>query len=353
MSQTQRKTGRKEKRQEIEDSPEKQRQSKKMNLNQAQSQEYFSYEDPVNTSGTDTDSSSEIEEPIVGKSRQLPKDLARGQHTSSPKVRTTSPPQNTYVSFSDIFDNFGDMFHAALAEPRTTKMMQDMLKPIMKKQTAEIKKEVKSLKEELGVQKREIQELTGEFKKLKRGSEKYESQNVLLQNTVQQQQRYLESIDFDRRKNNMIITGVAEDAPLMKKSTSEPATTDIEKIEEILEVINHNDVTIEDIHRLGEKQTGPRARPRPIKVILNDAKNRGNILRDSKKLKTAGETLSKVYINKDTHPGILREQKRIRAVEKREKEKPENAGRSVRYDWKQRCVMIDDHIIDTFKPSFF
>ena len=65
------------------------------------------------------------------------------------------------------------MFHAALAEPRTT-------------------------------------------------SEKYEAQNVLLQNTVQQQQRYLESIDFDRRKNNMIITGVAEDAPPPPQRRNQP-----------------------------------------------------------------------------------------------------------------------------------
>ena len=44
---------------------------------------------------------------------------------------------------------------------------------------------------------------------------------------------------------------------------------------------------------------------------------------------------------------------KIKKVEKTEKGKPENIGRHVQYDWKERCVTIDDHIIDSFNPSFF
>lgn len=70
-------------------------------------------------------------------------------------------------------------------------------------------------------------------------------------------------------------------------------------------------------------------------------------------MKTAGEPLSKVYLKKDTHPGIRREMKRLRDVEKREKEKPENQGRNVWYDWKERNVTVDNLIIDTYRPTFF
>jgi hypothetical protein len=60
-----------------------------------------------------------------------------------------------------------------------------------------------------------------------------------------------------------------------------------------------------------------------------------------------------VYIKKDTHPGIRREMKRLRDTEKREKEKPENQGRTVTYDWKACCVKVDGIIVDSYRPSFF
>jgi len=44
---------------------------------------------------------------------------------------------------------------------------------------------------------------------------------------------------------------------------------------------------------------------------------------------------------------------RLREVEKKEKGKAENQGCNIRYDPKQWCVMVDDVIIDTYRPSFF
>ncbi len=63
--------------------------------------------------------------------------------------------------------------------------------------------------------------------------------------------------------------------------------------------------------------------------------------------------LSKIYVKKDTHPGIRKEKGRIRASEKREKEKPENKGCEVKYDRASRTLTVDDTIVGCYNPTFF
>jgi hypothetical protein len=45
--------------------------------------------------------------------------------------------------------------------------------------------------------------------------------------------------------------------------------------------------------------------------------------------------------------------KRLRGVKKVEKIKPENQGRNVWYDWKERNVKVGNLIIDTYRPTLF
>ncbi|KAK4299838.1 hypothetical protein Pmani_027910 [Petrolisthes manimaculis] len=44
---------------------------------------------------------------------------------------------------------------------------------------------------------------------------------------------------------------------------------------------------------------------------------------------------------------------RLRQREREEKEKPENAGVSIRYDWKDRVLYRDEEIIDKYSTNFF
>ena len=48
--------------------------------------------------------------------------------------------------------------------------------------------------------------------------------------------------------------------------------------------------------------------------------------------------MQRVYVKKDVHPLVRKELSRLREVEKRERDKPENQGRNVRYDYKERKV---------------
>ena len=60
-----------------------------------------------------------------------------------------------------------------------------------------------------------------------------------------------------------------------------------------------------------------------------------------------------MFILKDAHPLVRRELNRIRAVERAEKQKPENQGRQVEYNGESRCLYVDGVVVDRFKPAFF
>ena len=74
----------------------------------------------------------------------------------------------------------------------------------------------------------------------------------------------------------------------------------------------------------------------------------------AKNLKTAaGGCFSKIYVKKDVHPLVRRELNRLREVEKREKEKPENQGMNVHYNNVCREIMVNGRVVDQFRPAFF
>ena len=43
---------------------------------------------------------------------------------------------------------------------------------------------------------------------------------------------------------------------------------------------------------------------------------------------------------------------RLRNREKEEKEKPENAGVNIEYDWRNRVLLRDGEVIDRYFPNF-
>lgn len=63
--------------------------------------------------------------------------------------------------------------------------------------------------------------------------------------------------------------------------------------------------------------------------------------------------MARVYLKKDVHPAIRKEQTRLRNREKQEKGKPCNAASNISYDWKNRVLVRDGVVIDRFSPMFF
>ena len=88
---------------------------------------------------------------------------------------------------------------------------------------------------------------------------------------------------------------------------------------------------------------------RPLKVVLANADDRKGVLDNAHRLKDSDTAFRYVYVKKDVHPLVRKELDRLREVTKREKERPENQGKNVRYDFSERKVYVDDVVVDSFR----
>ena len=249
------------------------------------------------------------------------------------------------MKMADV-SNFSAIQRGALMDPQTATAMRTVFKPLLEEQTREIKEEIAAIKIDHDNHKKRTDSLEGKVARL-------EHENTTLKETLGSHQCFLESVDFDQRRHNLIITGITESSDELQNETGVVLSNDQDKLDYILGVIGQTDIELNKIQRLGEHSTTPRPWPRPLKVVLKNEADRKKILQTAKHLKTANEQLAKVYIKRDTHPGIRKEMNRLCDIEKKEKGKAENQGRNIRYDYKQRCVMVDNVVIDTYRPSFF
>ena len=193
---------------------------------------------------------------------------------------------------------------------------------------------------------REKEDMQTEIRNLRRDNEK-------MVETIAQHQKMLEILEADKRAGNLIISGLPEEEESM-----DGAVTDNDKIKKVLSVMGVEDVGVKSVARLGARRTAGGAaheRPyrRPVKVVLANSSQRQRVLENTNKLKDAGDTMKRVYVKKDVHPLVRKELNRLREVEKKEKDKPENQGKNVRYDYKERKVYVDSVIVDSYQGSFF
>ena len=75
-----------------------------------------------------------------------------------------------------------------------------------------------------------------------------ESENQLLNNALLQQQRFLESLDAEKRRNTIIITGLPEDTPLLSDPDPNGRTSQIvsdeDKVQHVFRKIGHGDKNV-------------------------------------------------------------------------------------------------------------
>ena len=75
------------------------------------------------------------------------------------------------------------------------------------------------------------------------------------------------------------------------------------------------------------------------------------ILKNSKNLKEQpeGSEFKKVFLKRDQHPEVRKEEKRLYEVFKAEKKKPENAEKEVIFNRRSRIVTVNNEEVDRFK----
>ncbi len=208
----------------------------------------------------------------------------------------------------------------------TNKQLQTALKTLVKDPTTEsqirMENKLDQILNELQEQKEEREAMKGEIIKLR-------IENEALSEAVFQHQRYLESIEAEKRAANLIITGITEGDFLNNEQVIQ---SDEDKCAMILETIGMTHVELKHIERLGEAPEANSIYKRPVKVVLQDPK--------VKKLKTAGQQFAGIFIKKDVHPVVRKELNRLREVTRKEKEKPENEGKVVQYEHTTRKVTV-------------
>ena len=112
----------------------------------------------------------------------------------------------------------------------------------------------------------EVKKLHAEKDSLNEEIQSLKSSNCIL--TVAHQQRFLESLDAEKRACNLIATGVSENDDIA--FGDDTASTDEEKVSLILNKTGHDKANITSIQRLGQRREGINNRNRPLKVILDN-----------------------------------------------------------------------------------
>jgi len=377
--------GIKEKRQSRPDSIEKARSTKKhthdVSSLMRSRQEFFGQTNESDRSATMTGSAASD---VANENSFTSMEDHEGSIEDIDQMQTAS----NVFSMSKLVENFSLLFNAAIASPNYTDEMRNVFKPMFKQLATElntelkteiatnmrnevailkaelkveiasnIKDEFKNITEQMAEQKEQVDNIRKEITELKNGNQDTETDFRYIFHSLQQHEKFLESLDYEKRKCNIIALGIPEENPLISENVT--AINDAEKVAMVLSKLKKSEVEIASITRLGDKITqrnGQSPRSRPIKIALKFAEDRKTVLDVSKSLKdyeTTNKPLSKIFLKKDTHPAIRREMNRIRDVVRIERSKPENYGHNVWYDWNSRDIKVDDRVIDTYKPNFF
>ncbi len=162
---------------------------------------------------------------------------------------------------------------------------------------------------------------------------------------IAKHQKFMEVLDRKERERNLVILSVPDE-----HESLDGATSDEEKIEKIWRTIEVNENVISQ-RRLGNRNGGNRKRPILVTMASKESKER--VLAKASKLKTSNDIYSRIFIKKDVHPAIRSEWKRLREAEAVEKDRPENAGCTIHLDTRERKLLRDGVVIDSFSPSFF
>ena len=192
----------------------------------------------------------------------------------------------------------------------------------------------------------EIKEKDVEIKRLKTAEAEAVKQHSVIQKVVDNHQSFLEKTDTYRRERNVVIYGLTESTEV----------SDADQVKEVLAEMKCEGTVPEKHVRLGiiqdptnqqteEGQPQRPPRPRPLLVICKSSGDRNKLLTNTNKLKAA-EKFKKVFVKKDQTPHERKEWSRLREVLKREKERPQNQGINVKIDYRTKCVMVGERVVE-------
>ena len=194
----------------------------------------------------------------------------------------------------------------------------------------------------------EISTLKNHVQILQSDKKKKDDEIQTLKYIITGMQRSINMIDNEERNKNAVIYGVPEEDMVVESGS---LNSDEAKVKHILKLIGctrFNEAAFRDleIERIGKVREDYN---RVMKIKCRSKEDRDELMKDSKKLKDAGEIWKKVYIKKDEHPVYLAEKSRLRQKMRELKKMDENKLKEVVI--KDGKLMVDATVVD--KNTFF
>ena len=149
---------------------------------------------------------------------------------------------------------------------------------------------------------------------LEADSKKKQERIDALESTIVEMQKFINKIDQEDRKANIIVTGLSEEPIDLQPDNSSDVnciTTDTDKISALITSITHDEqfnVDTWEISRIGRARDGSN---RAVKITTSSMDERDKVLSVASRLKSQ-PIWTKVYIKKDLHPVYAKENQRIR-----------------------------------------
>ena len=234
--------------------------------------------------------------------------------TFYPRLRTSTHCTECYNRANPTEENSTNVINA---------LQIDGSKPVNELNVEElvslISRTIQPVKDDLDTIKKELAQTVkahdNRLKLLETDNAKKQERIDNLESTVVEMQKFINRIDHDERKANIIITGLSEDAIEAPPDVHGAIATlhnDTNKVKVLIKSIAGNenfDVENWQISRIGQVRQGS---TRAMKVVTTSAEEREKVLPLSSKLKSLPEPWSKVYVKKDLHPVYSKENRRIR-----------------------------------------
>ena len=235
--------------------------------------------------------------------------------TFYPRLRTSTHCNNCYNAANPADEAPTDDVANALqidGSKPVSELNVDELVSLINRTMQPVKDDLETIKKELA---QKVKAHDNRLKLLEADNVKKQERIDNLESTVVEMQRFLNRIDHDDRKANLIITGMREDdidAPPDDHGIVATLQNDVDKVKVLIDSIagnEHFDVENWQISRIGQVREGS---TRAMKVTTTSTEERDKVLPLSSKLKTQPEPWSKIYIKKDLHPVYSKENQRIR-----------------------------------------
>jgi len=107
-------------------------------------------------------------------------------------------------------------------------------------------------------------------------------------------------MEIERRKKNVIVHGVSESNA---DNPEQRVDEDLTLLAAMFHEVGGEEIKVENVVRLGKKNSDPAQHPRPMKVVLDTAEGKVQLLRKAKNLRLKQERgWERVFIHQDLTP---------------------------------------------------